>query len=187
MSSKEASQEEDEETKKESLDSSGRRKRQNPRILPRYSSSNDRYSSFGESVSSDIETEDDAASLWTLGAMKQRRRRKLGSLYARPSQQNNRTTMQDMTMVDDDLENFEEEEPSHLTSLVSLKKAVDNYANKLVRTQDNEIPPSGKVTAGATYDATPAEIKEGKIKATQPTPQIKLSADHGISDEQLRN
>ena len=95
--------------------------------------------------------------------------------------------MQDMTMVDDDLENFEEDEPSHLTSLVSLKRAVDDYANKLVRTQDNDIPPSGKVTAGATYDATPAEIEEGKIKATRPTPRIKLSADHRISDDKTNN
>lgn len=136
------------------------------------SSKVNQYSRSGESFSSDADTEDDKMC-----------RTKTGCLYAKSTQES-KSTIHSEARAEDNAEDSDDEEPTHLLSLVTSKKAVNKYANKLVRTRDRDFPTCANNTTSTTLQVAPSELEEGRTKSTE---QI-LSANHrgstGLTDEQ---
>lgn len=160
-----------EETKKEPVDFSGGTKRRNSFF--RYGSSGDFSSDNCETTEGDVPP---------MGSTKRKGRRKIPSFLYKRRRGQRSNKLETKTKVDDEPETFEDEGKSHLWALMKNKIAVNKYANELLRTQDNDISPSGKETVVATFDATPAEIEEGKITAIGSRSNIDLPNDRRFFD-----
>ncbi len=152
MSSKDLSLEEGIEiVRTVSLDDGSKQRRKPSRVFRQYSS--------GEFFASDADTVD------SLGPFKKQRYSKTKNLYASPKNTKNKA----QTADDESLEN---DEPSHLTSLVRLKKSVNKYANRLVRKQSKKkYAVAANTSSQPMVDMTPAEV-DGTTKASNSLPPL---------------
>lgn len=148
MSSKDSSNEEGVEVGwYEALDDSSKEQRGKPARVFRQSSSGDFLSSVSET--------DDST---------KRKKKKEKNLYASPERRRGK-----------DGDDIGDDEPSHLISLVRLKKSVNKYADGIVRKRNKRK--TSKVSSRPIVDATPSDVEDPTIKAST---SIALANDKGL-------
>ena len=152
-------------------------KRPARRIFGRNNSRNS-YSDSG----SDMEMDDDGPK----GSKQKKRSMRLGSFLYSPNHLKNN---QGSNMIDDDPHDHRRGTQSHLFSLVRKKKAMNKYANNLVKNQDkttaeSEAVSTEKVRAEATDNAT-VKVEEGRMKSDDKVESMATIASYGGSKSSI--